>query len=341
MLVGKDNFASVDQAAAIKFATEVLRIHNTDIQAMAPDVRNYIARIAASAIDATFPSAKPGPEATAVFEQLDREGYATLGRMLDDVKVQEVMNHFLRRPVYNAHLYEPTNDATGLSDNIARRIGDGAENFGAGAYPLADIMTAPHLLELFTSPLVVETMTAYLGAQPTLFSANVLWSFPGQDLGITHGRSYHRDMSHSRFCVLFLYLTDVDDDSGPHQYIRRSHRVDSMDVQLKNRFPALKANDLFASGGRFNDELNGFYEALFEKQLDNICGPAGTVFIEDTYGIHRGMNPRRKARLAAWARYGLYVERPEHSRVPRSLLGVRYPSDERGRYLLRGLVDPD
>ncbi len=39
----------------------------------------------------------------------------------------------------------------------------------------------------------------------------------------------------------------------------------------------------------------------------DIVGPAGTIFIEDPSGLHKGQKPAERCRLMAWARYGILV----------------------------------
>jgi len=76
----------------------------------------------------------------------------------------------------------------------------------------------------------------------------------------------------------FLYLTDVDDTAGPHIYVKGSHKED---VLLKIR--------------RYTDEeVEGAFGA---DRIVHFTGPAGTCFLENTYGIHRGLPPASKARL--------------------------------------------
>ena len=70
-----------------------------------------------------------------------------------------------------------------------------------------------------------------------------------------------------------LYLTDVDENTGPHSYIRGSHQG--------------YRGAAFTRDGRFSDEE---VAAAYPKEELRICGPTGTVFIADTKGLHKG-NP--------------------------------------------------
>jgi len=214
--------------------------------------------------------------------------------------------------------------------------GDAAK-FSFGSYPRDEIVTAPHLLDALAGDTVLDAVEGFLGARPMLFSVNVFWSFPGH-AAASYGQDFHRDISHPRFCVLFVYLTDTAPASGAHQYIRGTHRLERVREHLGKSNADARAEDLFSlpQDGLGYSEI---YEKLFAGEIDTIAGPAGTSFIEDTYGLHRGLTPLEAPRLAAWARYSLFPAPPQLERSPRALLGDRYPVDERRQYALRGIID--
>ncbi len=77
---------------------------------------------------------------------------------------------------------------------------------------------------------------------------------------------------------LFIYLTDVAEDSGPHQFIARSHKT----------------------AGRFR--IKPYSDAYIDRRFgrDNVLtidGPKGTAFVGDMWGVHRGVPPAQKPRL--------------------------------------------
>jgi hypothetical protein len=137
--------------------------------------------------------------------------------------------------------------------------------------------------------------------------------------------------------VVFVYLNDVGEHNGPHEYIVRTHDVDQTTEYLEAKGVDYNAEELFVlpSDGYGQERL---YRRLFGDQILTIAGPAGTAFIEDTYGLHRGRPPQDAPRLAAWARYTLFPSPPSLDPVSMSILGNRYPSDERRQYALRALV---
>jgi len=84
------------------------------------------------------------------------------------------------------------------------------------------------------------------------------------------------------------------------------------------------------------------YKALFANQITDIIGPAGSVFLADTYALHRGVPPKGADRLVCWIRYGLRknvaYSNDKTNPVPFKLIEDRVDSNERTKYMLRLLA---
>ena len=52
---------------------------------------------------------------------------------------------------------------------------------------------------------------------------------------------FNRDNSQPIFCVLFAYLTDVDIDSGAHQYFKHTHDRS----KFEEYYPELNSDEFF------------------------------------------------------------------------------------------------
>jgi len=300
--------------------------------------RGRIADLVAKTINDTIgrPALPDDPRADAAAQHLHEEGYAPLGAVLSAAQVTEIVSYLSDRPCFNAHV-------PSASDGIARRLGGGAEDHHYGSYALADVVSAPHLLELANHPTLIGIAARYLGCLPTLYSLNAWWSFAG------HGRAsvsqeFHRDLDEFKFCTLFVFLTDVGPATGAHVFIRRSHRVDLTEAILRREAPRLAAelgqaptlDELYGrSAGYGRDAL---YEALFRGHVDTITGPAGTALIADTGGLHKGVPLTEGRRLMFWARYGLFRNNWATSPVSAALAAGRLPSDPVATYINRCIV---
>ncbi len=329
--VATDRAASLD--AAVNLA--VLRMLQSN---MTMAFRDRVADLVAKTINDTIgpPALHDDPHAEAAARHLRGEGYAGLGPALSAAQAADIVSYLSARPCFNAHIPR-------ASDGIARRLGAGAEDHHYGSYALADVVAAPHLLELANHPTVIGIAARYLGCVPTLYSLNAWWSFAG------HGKApvsqeFHRDLDGFRFCTLFVFLTDVGPTTGAHVFIRRSHRVDLTEAILRREAPRLAAelgraptlDELYGrTAGYGRDPL---YEALFRDHIDTISGPAGTAFIADTAGLHKGVPLSEGRRLMFWARYGLYRNTGAVSPVSAALAAGRVAAGPAARYINRCIV---
>lgn len=176
---------------------------------------------------------------------------------------------------------------------------DGVEPVGSPSstcWSMEDVLRAPGWLEqaLEWMPLAGK----YLEAPPLLYSVNAFTTYPKHGPTQADIQEFHRDADDVRFVALFCYLTDVlHSTSGPHEFVRGSHAETSVKPDYDT--------------------------------MATIYGPAGTMFLADTSGLHRGVRPTSNKRIMAWARFG--VTDPPASYVwdklapiPSALLGDRY-----------------
>ncbi len=97
---------------------------------------------------------------------------------------------------------------------------------------------------------------------------------------------FHHDMHRLGFVKMFVYLTDVDDKSGPHSMLKCTHRS--------------RPNALWADG-RHDDE------AIVKNKQDGkevrITVKAGTILLVDTSALHKGLRPEVGHRIMAQVQY--------------------------------------
>jgi hypothetical protein len=98
---------------------------------------------------------------------------------------------------------------------------------------------------------------------------------------------FHRDVDDFAFVKVFVYLTDVGPKSGPHEFIKGSHRQGGLTQRIDN----------------FQDE--DVFSTFDRGDVVQFTGPAGTAFFEDTFGLHRGRKPDDHPRLVFQTLYSL------------------------------------
>lgn len=162
--------------------------------------------------------------------------------------------------------------------------GDAGPETHVGTFDDSVVIRAPHALAIANDPGVLSVVSQALGARPIISSMTAWWSIPHAGAA-REAELFHRDVDDWRFIKLFVYLTDVDDESGPHAYVPGSHASAGL-RQIK----------------RYSDEE---VEAAYPGQCVTICGPAGEAFLENTQGLHRGIPPRSRMRLLFQVIYSL------------------------------------
>ena len=256
--------------------------------------------------------APPGPAAPpaepALLQALRRDGLCKVPQGLSAAQCAEALRYFEGAPCFAGHV-------PAASDGVARTPAETARLSTYGSYRLEQSLAAPHLVELALHPAILGLAAAYLGCLPLLYSINTFWTFPGEAAGMTHG--FHRDEDDYRFLAVFLYLTDVEPGEGELYFIEGTHNVQTVGIRLRPRWlkrvlPFQKP-DVASDAEEFRRLNNGngyghdaFYERRFPGYIRRVAGPAGTAFMADTFGLHRGTPPRSRARLVSWFRYGLY-----------------------------------
>lgn len=146
---------------------------------------------------------------------------------------------------------------------------------------------------------------AYLGTLPSLSDVTLWWSttHPGT-VDEDAGQLYHFDFDTApRWLMVFVYLTDVGTDNGPHVYVRGSHQpgIEQTKDLLQRGYTRIPDADVVAKFGA---------DAVRE-----LPGRRGTVMLVDTIGFHKGKSLIAGHRLMAQMVYSfahLSGERRNH-----------------------------
>lgn len=237
-----------------------------------PRLRNFAAHSIAAGIRLTR-----GPKScheidTAEGAELSEAGIVMLPHLVDDGQVEDMVGYFRTQRVVGPSGTLMEVDALPAGTAMA-------------PYQLRTVLECPHVLRVVNDPRLLALAAQYLGCKPTLSSIGARWSMP-RDGDPEGTQVYHRDPDDWRFLKVFIYLTDVDAETGPHAYVRRSHLTAGR-IRSQPYDPA---------------ELRGRYGA---NNIQLVVGPRGTAFLADTWGIHSGQVPRRGPRLILQAQYSL------------------------------------
>lgn len=241
--------------------------------------RNLVARAVALPIgrrEFTGPSMLPPDHVAGVARTLTVDGYAPLGRLLSPQDLTAVHAALAGKPCHDAYATGP---------RVEFPIEEAPESCVNAYYRWQDVIRVAPLLRAANDPGVLAAVQDFLGATPTISDINLWWSVLRGGRG-KENQLFHRDVDDLKFCKLFIYLTDVDEESGPHVYVRGSSA--SRECLPIRRYPDQMIRETFG-----------------DERAITICGEAGTAFLVNTYGLHKGLAPTRHERLVFVVQYSL------------------------------------
>lgn len=160
------------------------------------------------------------------------------------------------------------------------------------SFPARDCLRSPDIQDVLGDEFLLSLAGRYLGVTPIVDLLTMWWSAVFEEGSASEAAQlFHFDMDKPRWLKLFIYLTDVDESAGPHVYVERSHR-------LRNE----KVGSLLRRGYTRIPDAD-IVDAYGAESLRSIGGPAGTIFVADTIGFHKGLPPTGKERLVLQLSY--------------------------------------
>ena len=227
---------------------------------------------------------------------LERDGFVLLGPLLSAAECDELTTFALATPgtLIPAPISGP---ALAQFDPAAPK---------AVKYDLPEwrLVRHPIVQRLLDDPSLRHLARCYLGCEPVNDLIAMWWSAPASGPASSDAAQlYHFDMDRPQFLKIFFYLTEVTSDTGPHCYIRASHR---------DR-PAALWRD-----GRHDD--GAILSQHGPARAVEICGSRGMAMAVDTSGFHKGKPLKTGHRLILQLEYtcALFGSTFHNLRVPPS-----------------------
>ncbi len=236
-----------------------------------------------------------------IISDIEEKGYTIFDEKLPEDVCQRILDYSMEIP---SKVVGEQSDQTGVKYDPNNPIAP------IYRFQEEDVLRHNDIKDIFYDVNFIRIAQEYLGCKPLNNSIIMWWSsLYGKSASSRAAQLYHFDMDHPKFIKFFIYLTDVDTNSGPHCYVRGTH---------KNKPKSL------AKDKRYSDsEIQQHYEP---SEIIEIDGSRGTVVAVDTSGIHKGKLPIDRDRLIVQIEFtnsffGQKVSRPSISEKP----GADYP----------------
>lgn len=135
---------------------------------------------------------------------------------------------------------------------------------------------------------IVQVANAYFGMLTHLRFINVWHTFATQSPP-RDSQLWHRDRDDHHIIKVFVYLSDVDEDSGPFTYAPCSHPKGVVRDEARHRIERV-------DGPRRTVDAD-MNEIVPRERWVKATGPAGTIVFADTRGYHCGGRARKRDRI--------------------------------------------
>jgi hypothetical protein len=237
----------------------------------------------------TLPSLFNSISVSEAVAQLRQEGYYA-GLHLPQTTVQAILNyaqthpcHGDRNPQYEFYI-----------DQKAKAEAAFSRKFLLAAYPSESCLA---ITQLINDVNLKAIAAQYFGTEPLLVGSELLWSFPAPSNAMQRLKAaqvMHYDIDDYQCLKFFFYLTDVDENSGAHACIAKTHRNKKLLHQiLGQRSSKIPDEKLIAEYGG-------------AEKVVTFCGKSGFGFVEDPFCFHRGNPVKEKARLMLQVEYAAH-----------------------------------
>jgi len=219
-------------------------------------------------------------EASRVISDLRLKGYHIFENKLSEKMCDRLLNFGLSEPCESRAM--DGDNSGSVKKGLYPRANPGAVRYD---FSTDDLLANEDIQNLISDMSFCELAQQYLGSRPIIDVLSMWWhtaysNKPDKEAA----QFYHFDMDRPKWLKLFIYLTDVTLDSGPHSFVEGSHRVDGIPESMLNK-GYVRLTD---------DEVENFYG---RDKLLEFSAPRGTIIAEDTRGLHKGNHVKKGDRL--------------------------------------------
>jgi hypothetical protein len=168
-------------------------------------------------------------------------------------------------------------------------------------YTASSLLDNPDVQALMADPSILALAQEYLQCQPVADVLNMWWHTNYHKQPDSHAAQFfHFDMDRIKWLKIFVYLTDVLPENGPHSFVKGSHRSGGIPPRL-----------LLRGYERLTDEE--VRQCYSDEACLALTAPRGSIIVEDTRGLHKGANVRGAPRLVL------------QLQLSNALFGAKYP----------------
>ena len=204
--------------------------------------------------------------------ELQHKGYLVLPSLLDEKTCDELTRFALSTPGVARAMDE--GEADQPSSGIYSREEPTSTKFD---YDASRILENGSVQKLLVDNSLLSLIQGYLGSLPIVDLVAMWWSSSYKSTPDREAAQlWHFDMDRPKWLKVFVYLTDVGSENGPHSFIEGTHRRFGIPFALRSK-GYVRLTD---------EEISNHFS---KERIVELTGKRGTVIVEDTRGLHKGV----------------------------------------------------
>lgn len=228
-----------------------------------------------------------------VLKNLDKKGFSDdlilnsneVNKAIDDISLNSSKIFFKGEKKISKFISSINN-----KDNI-HSIQEKSKQFNLSHVSLeVDLNKTHNIRKIATSDFFVDIAKKYIGNNKISVSSlcYISNSVKTSDLEKKdNAQFFHYDNDFKKFFKVFLYLSDVDKNSGPHSFVQFSHKKKNYKHLFCRRIDDQEIKDVYG-----------------DQNIISFDRPKGSLIFEDTFGLHKGTAPINNSRVVLILVYG-------------------------------------
>ena len=220
---------------------------------------------------------------------IDRKGYTETfkidNEILEKIKTEILNNKINISTKKNINNVDLVKKETENEDQYLKRLTNNGISRVTGVISL---QRSKNLKEFVLSSELIKLVSSYINSKTLSINVSYFISLPintSEKEKYENAQYFHWDNDFRKFLKLYIYLTDVNEFSGPHVYVEGSHKHKKFQHSLTRLYS--------------DEDIKNSYD-----KIKKFYGQKGSFFFTDSYGLHKGEKPKSTARILLNIHFG-------------------------------------
>jgi ectoine hydroxylase-related dioxygenase (phytanoyl-CoA dioxygenase family) len=199
-----------------------------------------------------------------IISELRENGFCIVENFIDQGLIENIISQFKKKKGFY------------LNNKNQKKIYDHINpEYLKFEYEAKEILNSQTLNGIIFDQNLAEISRQYLNAEPVLDLIAMWWSSKSTEASKEAAQWWHYDMDRPKWIKFFIYLTDCDEDNGPHCIVKKTHKNFSVPWVIRKKGYTRISDDMIIN----NYDQNDIVEIVAKK---------GTLLIEDSRALHKG-----------------------------------------------------